>query len=131
MAQWSAINTGDAVIVLQLTATPHPSIPNVPLAVDLAKTQEAKELIEVVMHGQNETFRPFVLPPGTPEDRVAILRTAFMKTMEDPEFLEEARKSQLDIAPISGAEIQKTVAKLSELDPEKAKNIKAVLFPGL
>jgi len=129
MGQWNAIKTGDAIIVLQLTPKPHPAIPNVPLAVDLAKTKEGKDLIEIAMHGQNKIFRPFVLPPGTPKDRVEILRTAFMKTMQDPEFLEEANKSQLDIEPISGAEIQETVAELSKIDAEKSKRLRKVLYP--
>lgn len=129
MGQWSAIKSGDAVIVLQLTPKPHPAIPHVPLAIDLAKTEAGKELLKVVIHDQNKIFRPFVLPPGVPDDRVEMLRAAFLKTMQDADFLAEAGKSRLDIAPISGAEIQETVARLSRIDDASVARLKKVLYP--
>ena len=45
-----------------------------------------------------EFFRPVVLPPNTPEERVKILRDALRETMNDPKFLEDAKKSKLDVS---------------------------------
>ena len=53
--------------------------------------------------------RPYVAPPNLPDDRVAALRKAFMDTMTDKDFLAEADKSQLEINPVSGEEVEKLV----------------------
>ena len=42
------------------------------------------------------TGTPFVLPPGTPKDRVDILKEAFRKTYLDPEFAKEYRRLTAD-----------------------------------
>jgi hypothetical protein len=52
-----------------------------------ARAEEGKKLIDVVIHGGNIFDRTFLLPPGVPKDRVAILKQAFAKTMQGPEFL--------------------------------------------
>ena len=128
MMRWSAIRTGEAVIVIQLTPKPHPDLPKVPLAVNLAKTEEGRHLLQVVIHDQSVIFRPFVLPPGTPKKRVEILRNAFAETMRDQEFLAEAKKAKLDIDPMSGEEVQKIVDNLFSMEPTTATKIKKVLY---
>lgn len=67
-----------------------------------------------------EFMRPLTLPPGTPKDRLNILRKAFKKTLEDPTFLAEAKKSKLLIHYVSGEEIEKYVAGI-KATPAKAK----------
>ena len=122
--QWESIkvmwrkglDTGDANLVLQLVDKPHPELPNVPLAVSLAKTDEARTLLQAAVHDPNSITRPYSLPPATPKDRVNILQKAFMDTMKDPEFLAETKKSQLDIDPVSPEEVEKTVARFFKLD---------------
>jgi tripartite-type tricarboxylate transporter receptor subunit TctC len=88
----------------------------VPLAIDYAKTDEAKRLIRSLVHSVGPTARPYLLPPGTPKDRVEILRKAFMATMKDPEFLADAKKSKLDINPLDGAELERNVREVFNLD---------------
>lgn len=56
--------------------------------------------------------RPFAAPPGIPVGRKAMLRNAFAETMRDPAFLADAWKLQLDIAPVSGDEIDAVIASL-------------------
>ncbi|HUF41584.1 MAG TPA: tripartite tricarboxylate transporter substrate-binding protein, partial [Verrucomicrobiae bacterium] len=90
-ATWTkAIASGDAVVVLQIRAEPHPELPKVPLASSLAKNEEARQLMQVGIQEPSEYYRPYVLPPGTPNDRVEILRKAFQATLKDPEFLADA-----------------------------------------
>jgi tripartite-type tricarboxylate transporter receptor subunit TctC len=48
--------------------------------------------------------------PGTPPDRLKILRDAFAKTMADPEFLAETKKRRYELEPVSGEEVE-TLAK--------------------
>lgn len=120
------LDSGNVVIVLQTIAKRHPELPNVPLAIDFAKTEEAKRLINALVHSVGPTARPYVLPPKTPKEQVATLRNAFMQTMKDPEFLAEAAKAKLDINPLDGAELERNVREVFNLDKllvPKAKEI--------
>ena len=60
---------------------------------------------------RQEAGRPFAAPPGTPAARVAALRQAFEETLADPGFIAEAEKTQLEIDPLTGQEIEKILAK--------------------
>jgi tripartite-type tricarboxylate transporter receptor subunit TctC len=127
-ATWrKALDAGEAVVVLQLNAKPHRDLVKVPQAVTLAKTDEAHILLQAAIHDPNIITRPYVFPPGTPKERVAIVRTAFMATMKDPEFLADATKSKLDIDPISGEELEKIVARYFKLDPTVVARLKTLL----
>ena len=61
-------------LILQAIPMRHREVPNVPLVIDYAKTDEAKRMIRSVIHTIAPTVRPYVLPPGTPKDRVETLR---------------------------------------------------------
>ena len=61
--------------------------------------------------------RLYVLPPGTHKEIVQIARNAFMDTLNDPDFKADAKKSKLDVEPMSGEELAKTVAALFKLKP--------------
>jgi tripartite-type tricarboxylate transporter receptor subunit TctC len=122
-----AIESGDVVIVLQLLPKPHPDLPQVPLAIDFAKTDEARKIIQAGIYDAETYSRPFTLPPGTPKERVETLRNAFVATMKDPEFLAEASKSKLDIEPVSGEELHKTIGRLFKLEPALVGNLKEIL----
>jgi tripartite-type tricarboxylate transporter receptor subunit TctC len=127
-ATWTkAIASGDAVVVLQIRGEPHPELPKVPLASSLAKNDEARQLMQVGIQEPSEYYRPYVLPPGTPNDRVEILRKAFHATLKDPEFLADAKKARLDIEPVSGAEMEKKVARLFQLSPATVTKLKEIL----
>jgi tripartite-type tricarboxylate transporter receptor subunit TctC len=127
-ATWpNEVKSGDLVIVLQNTAKPHPELPNVPLAINYAKTDEAKKLITALVHSVGPTARPYVLPPATPKDRVQMLRKAFLETMKDPEFLADATKAKLDINPLDGAELEKNVKDVFNLDPKLIPRAKEIL----
>ena len=127
-ATWpNEVKSGDLVIVLQNTAKPHPELPNVPLAINYAKTDEGKKLITALVHSVGPTARPYVLPPGTPKDRVQMLRKAFIETMKDPEFLADAAKAKLDINPLDGAELEANVKDVFNLDPKLIPRAKEIL----
>ena len=71
--------------------------------------------------------RFYVLPPGTPKDRVALLRKAFMDTMKDPEFLADTQRAKLDLDPIDGTEIEKQVRELFKIEPALVARLKDIL----
>lgn len=125
---WSKeVSSGEVVLVLQNTAKPHPEQPKVPLAISYAKTDEGQKLIKALVHSVGPTARPYVLPPGTPKDRVQILRKAFIDTVKDPEFLADATKAKLDINPLDGAELEKNVKDVFNLDPKLIPRAKEIL----
>ena len=121
------LETGDFVPVLQVTNKPHPELPKLPLAVNLARTDDAKKLIQTVARVHGPSVRPYVVPPGTPKDRVQILRKAFMDTMKDPEFLAEAKKASLDINPDDGADLEQNVKDIFKLDQSLIAKLKEIL----
>lgn len=127
-ATWrSALDAGNVTVVLLLMPQPHAELPKVPLATNFAKTEEARQLIQVGISDTGFTSRLYVLPPGTPKDRVQIVRRAFMDTMKDPEFLAEAKKSKLDINPVDGEEVERTIAQLFRLSPAMLEKLKEII----
>jgi tripartite-type tricarboxylate transporter receptor subunit TctC len=127
-ATWrKELDSGEVVLVLQNTAKPHPEQPKLPLAINYAKNEEGQKLIRALVHSVGPTARPYVLPPGTPKDRVQILRKAFMDTIKDPDFVADATKAKLDINPLDGAELEKNVKEVFNLDPKLIPRAKEIL----
>lgn len=125
---WSKeVASGEAVLVLQNTAKPHPEQPKLPQAIRYAKTDEAQKLIRALVHSVGPTARPYVLPPGTPKDRVQMLRKAFMATLKDPEFVADATKAKLDINPLDGTELERNVREVFNLDPKLIPRAREIL----
>jgi tripartite-type tricarboxylate transporter receptor subunit TctC len=123
------IESGELVIVLQALPKAHMELPKVPLAINFAKTEEARQLIQIGVHDVSAASRPFMLAPGTPKDRVQLLRKAFTATMSDPSFLADAERASLDIAPLTGEELQKTVHGLLKTSPAMLAKLKQILAP--
>jgi len=123
-----ALDSGDAVVVLQANRKNHPELPNIPQAIKLAKTEEGRKMIDVGIHGDSDIVRTYTLPPGTPKDRVQILRKAFEATLRDPEFVADAKKARLNIEPIPPDAIEKDIAGLFKLDPALITKLKDLLY---
>jgi tripartite-type tricarboxylate transporter receptor subunit TctC len=98
-------------ILFQGGAEANPELKDVPLVLDLAHTTEARRAIEFLYAGQG-IGRPFVAPPDLPPERLAMLRNAFDATMADADFLAEARKSQLEVAPDSGEHLAALIGRI-------------------
>jgi len=128
-AAWSsALESGDVAVVLQAAAKRHPDLPNVPLAIDLVKDAESRQLIELGIHRIDALVRLYTLPPGTPKGRVQTLRRAFLAALRDPEFLAEAEKAKLEVDPVPGEDIERIVADLFRLDPAMVAKLKTILL---
>jgi len=110
------LDAGEVNIVLQAVPKAVSDLPNVPVAIQLAKTEQARKVIQVGIHDTAAITRPYALPPGTARERVQLLRRAFAETMKDRDFLAEAAKSKLDVDPVSGEEVEKIVSGLFRLD---------------
>jgi len=98
------VKTHQVNLLVQMGVTRDSRIPDVPLAIEHAKTPLDKAVLELVF-SPLEMSRPYLLPPGVPPERAAAIRAAFMATMTDPEFVAASGKAQMSIEPISGDEI--------------------------
>jgi tripartite-type tricarboxylate transporter receptor subunit TctC len=135
---WSAIKASSAQkladgkikVILQMALKPNPELPGVPSLLDLVQSDVHKQVLELLF-ARSEMGRPFVLPPGVPAERVAMLRKAFLDTTKDPEFLAEAKKLGFEIDVVSGEDMQKLMQELyskpKEVYDEAKRAIKAAV----
>jgi tripartite-type tricarboxylate transporter receptor subunit TctC len=127
---WSkAIPAGEVNVVLQVTAKTIPELPNVPMSLDLAKSDEARQLLKAGAIDPAAIVRVYVTTPRTPKDRLQLLRAAFAKTLTDPDFIAESKKANLDINPLNGEEVKKIVDDLFKLTPAMRTKLAGVLTP--
>jgi tripartite-type tricarboxylate transporter receptor subunit TctC len=116
---WSTIKSRNAVwlqekkinLLVQFTLEKHQELSGIPLIMDLATTQEQRQILRLILARQ-VMGRPILAPPGIPQDRKLALRKAFDATMADPEFLAEAQKVDLEVNPVTGAMIDRLLADL-------------------
>jgi hypothetical protein len=91
----------------------HAELTTCSLSGNFIKTEDGKRLLEAVTQVHGESVRPYVVAPNT----VRLLRKAFDDTMRDAEFLAEADKAKIDIKPVSGEELEKSVLNVLQLEP--------------
>ena len=113
-------------ILVQFALAKHPELAEVPLVIDLAKTEDQRKLLKFVFARQ-VMGRPYLAPPGVPPATVAALRRAFMATMADKELLADAERSKIEITPVSGERIQELMAELYKTPPELTKRLAEML----
>ena len=113
-------------VLIQLSLTKHPDLPDVPLIMDLAKNDEQRQMFRLIFARQ-VMGRPFQSTPGVPADRLRALQTAFMDTVKDPAFLAEADKLKFEITPVSGPAIETLVSDILKMPPALAQRAGALL----
>jgi tripartite-type tricarboxylate transporter receptor subunit TctC len=94
---------------------------------DQYKTPEVMRGVTRLVLAGGEFGRPMVVGPGTPPDRVKILRDAYAKAMRDPGLIEEAKKGQMDMEYTSGEELQNLMKELMNQPREVMERVKKVL----
>jgi tripartite-type tricarboxylate transporter receptor subunit TctC len=133
--QWESIkstwrqglDSGDVAILVQVASKPLPDLPNVALASQLAKTDEARQILNAGIVIPATIGRLYAMPPAIPADRVQAIRTAFAETMRDPEFVADAKRSKLEIDPVNSDELTRVVQELFNLDPAITAKLKGIL----
>jgi tripartite-type tricarboxylate transporter receptor subunit TctC len=98
-------------IIIQAALKKQPELAQVPLALDLTQDPEQIQILKLFLTSQ-EMARPFAAPPDIPPDRKAALITAFERTMQDPEFLAEAQKLNMDVNPLDARKMDGLLAEL-------------------
>ena len=129
---WSSIKTTRfnwvrdkrIIILVQMSLSKHPDLPDVPLIMDLAKTDEQRQIFKMIFARQT-MGRPYLAPPGVPADRLSALRKGFMDTMTDKDFLADAAANKFEINPVSGEDLEALVKEVYRTPAEVAKKAAA------
>jgi tripartite-type tricarboxylate transporter receptor subunit TctC len=104
-------------IPIQFALERSAKFPDVPAIAEYAKDQRTKQILALIFSPQ-AMDRPVLLPPGVPANRIAALRAAFLKTMEDPRFQAEAKKQKLEIEYVSGEKVAKIINDAFSFPPD-------------
>ncbi len=131
---WSYVKTkkpdwlrdGTVRLLLQSGLKPHPDLQNLPSLYDLSANDETRLVWDLIL-APKVMSRPFMLPPGVPADRAAVLHEAFGKLMRDPQFLADMEQQQLEVLPTSGEEIKSLMTRLYAAPPAITARMRAAI----
>ena len=113
-------------VMVQLGLKKHPGMGAAPLVMEFAKNDSDRGVLELIFARQDMAY-PIVAPPGTPPERVAVLRKAFEGVLRDPDYLAEAKKQHLESNFMRGEEIEKLIDRLFASPPDVvARAVKAL-----
>jgi tripartite-type tricarboxylate transporter receptor subunit TctC len=117
---------GTLKVIVQMALEPNPEIKDVPTAVAFAPSEEDRQMLAFYF-GPNDMGRPYIAPPDVPADRLTALRRAFDATMKDPAFLADAKKTKMDVDPMTGEDMQKLIKDIYTTKPALVARVKAAL----
>jgi len=128
-SQWrDELDSGAFKVILQLSGRPHPSLAAIPHVNAYAKNAEDQQVFGLIF-GLQALGRIYGSTPGVPPARRDALREAFVATMRDPQFLAEAAKTQIDVNPATGAEVEAFIAHVAASSPEVVERAKRATRP--
>jgi hypothetical protein len=105
------------------------TLSDVPTARELAANPKARELIEFTEAPFAMAY-PYAAPPQLPRDRAAALQEAFMAVHCDPQFLQEAKVTGVDVSPVSAADLRRAIEDLARASPETFDYVRKLLASG-
>ena len=113
-------------ILVQMGMNAHPDLKGVPMAIELAKSPQDRQIMEVVF-AKYGMARPFFTAPGVPPERLTLLRRAFDATLADPAVVAEAGKLGMEITPVRGEDVEALVTKMMATPDDLAARARDVL----
>jgi tripartite-type tricarboxylate transporter receptor subunit TctC len=113
-------------VLAQYALEKHPEIADVPLVMDMAKTDEQKGALKLLF-ASRYAGRPYAAPPGVATDVLAALGTSFNATMKDPEFVAFAQKANLEVSPATGQQVEDLVNDVYKSPPAAVAAAKAAI----
>jgi tripartite-type tricarboxylate transporter receptor subunit TctC len=113
-------------ILAQWALKKNPEMPDVPMFLDVAKTETDRQALMLAL-GRLEFGRPFFMPPNVPAARVAAVRRAFDAVMKDKAFLEEADKLKIEVDPLTGEQVAALVEQLYKTPLETVARVRAAM----
>jgi tripartite-type tricarboxylate transporter receptor subunit TctC len=111
-------------VLVQFALNQHAELPDIPTAVELARNDEERAILRAIMNA-TEVGTAFFTTPGVPADRVSVLRRAFDAAMKDPDLLADAQTMRVSVSPMTGEDLQKLVAEVSNLPPDLLEKVRA------
>jgi hypothetical protein len=125
---WFANDKVNVLVQVGLNSDPELTRMGVPPIWNYLKDEAARKIVELVV-SQQVFMRSYIAPPGTPADEIEILRSAFDQTVKDKDFLDDAERMNIEIDPLSGAEVQDLVAKIYATPKEIVDQAKRSIKP--
>jgi hypothetical protein len=116
-------------LLLQGALQRDPELPDLPSVLDFVKSDADRRVLELYFT-QKTIARPVIAPPGIPPERLAALRAAFAALATDREFLADAEKSGLDVAPVAGDAVDRVVALIAGTPADIAERFARVFTPS-
>src|SRR4051812_5426241 len=129
LSRGNLAHSGRINVLLQAALDPDPRIADVPMVLAAARSEGERQALELFF-ARAAMGRPFVAPPEVPADRLATLRQAFDATLRDPAFLDDARKQNLNVVPVTWHQTSDIVAKAYRTPPEIVKRTMQALGRG-
>jgi tripartite-type tricarboxylate transporter receptor subunit TctC len=123
-----ALADGSIHLLVQAGIEREAELPNVPTMAELVANDQDRAVIKLLV-GTQLMARPFLSAPGIPQDRLAALRTAFDRTMADPEFIADANKRELDVSPLNGAGVDDLLRGLYASPKDVTEKAAKVMLP--
>jgi tripartite-type tricarboxylate transporter receptor subunit TctC len=124
----SWLKDGTIHIPVQLGLRGSPDLAGVPLIIDMAQTDQQRRVLKLIMSRQEWAYA-FAAPPEMPAERTEALRTAFDRTMKDPEFLAEAGKMGIDVAAMTGTDVERLMKEVYDTPPDLVAEARRVITP--
>jgi hypothetical protein len=124
LARANAVN-----ILLQASLEPDARLSGVPSALDYARGPDEQQALKLFF-ARASIGRPFVAPPAVPPERIAMLRQAFDRTLRDPDFLDDAKRQDLNVVPLPGTKLGDIIAAAYLTPPEIVKRTMAAMGRG-
>jgi len=121
------VRDGMLNVLIQTGLRKDRDLPQVPLFLDLVRSNPRGEPVAQFMSQAVAIARPVAAPPGVPPERVEILRRAFDATMQDPAFLAEAGKIGAEIDPLTGEQVQGIVTRVLATPKPVINQVRAVM----
>jgi tripartite-type tricarboxylate transporter receptor subunit TctC len=117
-------------LLMQGGLQPDPELKDLPSALDFVRNDADRRVLELFFT-QKTVARPVIAPPGTPAERLAVLRAAFAALADDGDFLADAERSGLEAAPLRGEAVDRIIALIAGTPAELSERlIKAIAPPG-
>lgn len=123
------LDAGKVRLLVALSVKKSQTFPDLPLIMDYARDESERQVMELILASQ-VWGRPFVMPPGVPQDRLAAVQTAFDTMVRDPEFLEEAGKLRMDLEIITAQEMRELLERVYATPPEIVERARQAISSG-
>ena len=118
------LTDGTITILSQFGLKRLPELPNVPTAIESARSDEERQILTAIMSA-SEIGTSYFTTPNTPADRVTALRRAFDATMKDEGFTGDLKRMRMSSGPLPGEEVQKMVMEFTKMSPELLEKVRA------